>query len=552
MNFLGCALFSALFLMQPKIYPGAALDSEKQLDILKQNLKANSCNLKDRIQLDELLKIFAADPKYANDLRIAAETLLECDPNNPDYLFFLGRAEYLLGHLEIAKGLLIKTLKIAPRYSDAEILLASIYLKEGEDELALAIYEKYPKDPEALEKIGDINLTNRNFAKAIEVFYELYIQNPENPSYVKKYAYALEQNRQYKKSADVLNRYLETQQNTDLKFQLYEVKTFVDPALIYSGSYLESKENDPFIGQAVVRNYYYDQGLFIETPILDNLFVGSKLIDYRQQETDIYPPVGINYNVQIYGAQEKIKYLIGAVCDLNVVLRGFYAYGKGHEFYPFHDCWRFEPGLTFVYKPSNQFLFADAHVESFIIKNFTTITSELMRTDYLDIGYGYQSPTKISPEVEGYLSTIFYHDDLDNIKNVQSVLFRLKIPSKSSWIKGLYRFDHSSFKYLNINYYSYKNQWISTLGFLAHARVAKHAFLDLAYEHAWQVTNNLYQPIGDFIYIKNRQSLICNKFSALYQLHLHEAWKVDLYGHYFYNNQPYRDFQIKGAVKVQF
>jgi tetratricopeptide (TPR) repeat protein len=553
MNKSKISVFIAFLFLQTGEIHSATKEILERYKEQKKQFFEDPCSFDQTHYLEKFLSIFSKDPKDAIYLKEVAQILLSCDASDSDYYFYLGRAEFLLGNDQKAIAALKKCLEIFPDYDDANFVLGSIYMKRKQYKQALDVFSKYPDDVAAIEKIGDIYIQQKEYKKAIKQFELLIKIDPDHPNYIRKYAYILSEEQKYHQAKEVLSAQLKKNPSPILDKQLAEIDYFVDPRIGYKGSYLESKENDPSLNQPVVRDYYIDQSLFFRTPVTDHFVIESKIIDFHQKERDIYPPIGVNYDVQLYGLQEKLQYNFTPNTRMDLILRGFKAYSLETGFYPFYNTWRFEPGLSISNVGERQFFFIDAHIESFIIKNFTTVRSELLRTDYFDIGYGMHLPLKkIVPEVEWYITEIFYHSSPKNRQDIQSVLFNLKIPASRSWIKGTYRFDHSSFEKLNLNYYSYKNQWISTLGGKAHAYLNDQFSFDLTYEHGWQVTKDLFQPIGDFVFIAPRQSLLSNKVSGEALITLGKRVLLNLYGHFFRDNQPYKEYQVKGGIEYQF
>ena len=526
---------------------------EADVKTYKESLKEDPCNARALIGLNELLDPLKKDPKYANLLLEVTTLLLECYPNEPDYLFFNGKALYLLNQKKEAEKQLIACLSFAPNYLDAALLLASIYQLEGKYDEGINLLKRFPSSALIFEKLGDLNLMKEDYQEAADYYKKLLRTDPKNPKFIKKYANALKMQKHYMEAEDVLDAFLQDQPDKELERLQMEVEEFSNPSFFYQMNYTQSKESDPSIQKPVVRNYYVDQSLTFFVPIFNSLSSQTKLIFDLQQEIDIYPPTGSNYNVAIYGLQEKIKWDFVKNWYLNVVLRGLYADNLGSNYYPFQNTARFEPGLTFVYQGSKQFFYADAHIESFIIKNFAIQKSQLLRQDFLDIGYGVKFPFYIQPEIEAGLAKIFYHDAIDNKEQVESIScqFKRKLDNKGTLNLGL-RFDHSAFDQLTPNYFSYKNQYLTTLQFNFTANLGFKTIFEGGYEHAWQVTSNLLQPIGDYIYVAQRQSLLTNKVYGKLHANLIKTLFFELYGHYFETNLPYREYKAALNLRYQF
>lgn len=513
--------------------------------------KLSPCGKYEWYEVNLMLQFFYKDPAYAHQLKELSHLLLECEPNNPDYLFYYGRAEFLLGNDQEAILSLEKCLSFSLNYTDAAWILSTLYRKNKEFKKAKSLLKNFKENPLFEERLADIYVETHHVKKGIQIYENLHKKYPFNLTITQKLADALQQDIQYER-AKLLLLNVSIDQRPTIQLQLDELNLMTQPRLFYQLSYLESKENDPTIKKPVVRDYYFDQGLYLTAHLKDRFTFDTKFIDFRQKEIDIYPPTGTNYDAQIYGLDEKIFYKIHPQFQLGLNLRGFFAYSLAKGFYPFQNSWRFEPGINILYSPPSQYLLLDAHVESFIIKNFTNFQSYLLRLDYLDIGYRYHFEKFLNLDLIFNLMRIFFHDSYKNKKDVENVELNLNIPLKKNWIKGKYFFEHSSFRYLNINYFSYKNQWVNKVGFETTSHLGKNLKIILDYEHSWQVSTNLVQPIGNYIYIAKRQSLIGNKISIDLICPMTSHFDLFFHSHYFQNNLPYREYQIKGGLGYLF
>src|SRR3990167_1668699 len=81
-------------------------------------------------------------------IKIYRELIL-CHPNNSDYFFYLGQVLANTHQWDEAEMVLKKCLDLAPQYTDAALLLASIYFREKKLDEAEKIYGRYPNNKEA-------------------------------------------------------------------------------------------------------------------------------------------------------------------------------------------------------------------------------------------------------------------------------------------------------------------------------------------------------------------------------------------------------------------
>ena len=115
-----------------------------------------------------------------------------------------------------------------------------------------------------------------------------------------------------------------------------------------------------------------------------------------------------------------------------------------------------------------------------------------------------------------------------------------------------YFFEHGHFKALSQNYYSYKQQIRNTIGIRYRYDYCDRAYGEFIYEHRWQNTHNLFQPIGSFIFTANRQMLLCNKYILNLAYRLKDKWLFEATGHYYRDTLPYREWKVGGTISYQF
>jgi Tfp pilus assembly protein PilF len=440
------------------------------------------------------------------------ELLLSCDPDNVDIMF----------------------------------LLATAYRQTKQDQKALTIYSKLiEKDQyidDSLEGLAIIYNRSHDL-QSLEALYKKY---PSHSKLKHMYARRLLNDEKYKEAKALYDNIPRTPQ---VYKELYEIKSRTDPSISYDANYTDAKEWDPTINIPVVKDYYFTTGFNILIPITDKGRLDMRGFEYHQRENQINTPVGVNYSVYEAGAQLKGHYYFLPKWRLDLNAKTYRAWGAQNVKYPFQNVTRFESGINLVLN-STQLFIADTHIEYFIIKNYAQGVSQLLRTDYVQGTYGYRPDIFMHPFVEGLAGAVYYHDQFNNIKNKQYLKggFDLGTP----YLKTFYLFEHSTFKYLNQNYFSYKMQTRSTVELKFQKEFASNFLCELIWDHTWELTKNLYLPIGDTVYVAQRLYLIWNIYTAKFAVRKNDYLKFELSGHYLYNTLPYWDWNLQGAITYQF
>ncbi len=538
---------SRIKLAQEQIQQGKL---ESAYEILMQVLNESPCKRKALHELEKIgLEWKNAQDKQSNVLEIYG-LLNHCKPHNPDILYFLGVHLARAERWDEAETVLKECLYLMPKYADAEIQLGFLYLWRNQTDLAESIFARHSGNADAQMGMARIYQKRGETGRAQAVHRQIVDQNPNHREARRLLARSLASEMNYSDAKSHYAWLIDNDPNTPEHFaELLDVKSHTNFAIYLESFYTDAKENDPTLKAPVVKDYYFFNAVHFLIPLLDRWRLDLKQIYFHQRENDIYPPIGVNYSVYLAGAQVTSSWLFYKDWKWDLYARSFEAWGQQDVSYPFHRTTRLEPGTALVYNSERQLFVFDAHRESFIIKNFARLQSELLRTDFLAGVYRYRIPVALQPELEAQAAHIFIQGD--NWNNTEAGIARCKIP----WIKyftAIYRFDHGHFDKLNPNYYSFKQQLMNTLGVRLHCDFYSNVYFETTYEHRWKTTYQLYQPIGNYIFVADKQYLIANKIISKLSCRYRDSFRFELEGHYFYESLPYRDWNISGSLLWQF
>lgn len=493
--------------------------------------------------IEELLRIWADRPAQ---LIALYQYLTSCQTENSDLWYQLGRLQAQTGRLSDAVISLNCALKLNPQNSDAAMQLGAVYTWQEEWEAAEETYGRFPHLLDAQLGIASVEYRRGHFTCARKLYSNILKQAPDNQEarlgLARSYAALL----QYKKAK------VEYAQVPHAWRELLDVRAHTNPAIDFRVYFTRAKETDPSFRVPVVKDYYWLSSATVQVPLTNRWRLDVKGIVNRQKEEDILPPGGMNYNVWITGAQLTSRYFFARNWKWDVVMRGLDAWGVGSEFYPFRNCGRFEPGTTVAYNSDTQLIIGDAHYESMVIKNFALTRSELLRMALLDVAYGFKLPIMTHPELEGWLTRTFYFDNLHNHKNSEDVWFRFGFPWIERYFKIQYHFIHGAFQVLSQNYFSYLWQNENNLEGKLIIPITSQLELALLYNRQWQLTHDLFLPIGNFVFVSNRLYLIGNKGTVEITYQGKNGLRLELSGHYYRNTLPYYDWNGRGSLVWQF
>ena len=525
-------------------------DQEASLVFL-QELEENKCDLKSYNGLQIIVKKWAHEKDKQNQSLIILTKLHACNPKDPDALLSLGNLLIQMNNWNEAEKTLKECLIISPNYKDASLSLAHIYLLQKKWSLAKDIYEKYPNDLEALKGLARVEGRQGNFSLSEKHYKQALSLDATDQESRKEYAQTLNSTWQFKQAQDQYTLFLTTDPSDDSAWnELLTVKAHTNPSLLFDITYTAAKENDPTLKVPVVKDFYLYSDIHSTLPISDRLLLDIKGFFYHQKEIDIYIP-GINYDADLAGAQLTSKLLFNDSWRFEAYGRAFHAWSVGGGMnYPFKETTRFEPGISFIFDSSAHLAYVDLHVESFITKNFKIVKSEVLGLLGAEVHYLFRPDCALQPQIETSFRSVNLYDG--NFENVETLWLQCGMPFLEKIIIGLYEFQHSHFSHLTSNYFSYHNQFCNFIGAKLHIPFKAKTSLDLIYQHNWQLSKGLIQPIGNFIFIANTQLLTGNKITALLTYRLKDTLRISAEGHYFRNTLPYRDWNIKSSLLWQF
>ncbi len=475
--------------------------------------------------------------------------LIQCQPDNSDYFYYIGRVLAYAHRWDEAKEVLEESIRLSSHNLDAEMELARIYIWEKNWVAAEEIYRRYPDNPEAEEGLAKIAIYKNERVKACEIYSKILEKKPDDFEIRRQLAKLQVADQRYKKAKEQYRELLKVHPgNGELWKEAFDVKAHTNPAMLMESTYTDAKENDPTLGVPVVKDYYFFSAIHFFIPIFDRWRLDAKGIYYHQRENNILNP-SVNYSAFLSGGQLVSHYYFSPDSRWDVIVRGFKAWGIQQSLFPFINTIRFEPGTNLIYNKGVNRLFLDVHVESFIIKNFAIQRSEILRKTYIEGAYDYnRSDVYLRPQFGGGLHEVFYKDH--NRKDVQFV--RAQSDFFVRWLTLNYVFTHSHFKFLTSNYFSYKGQILHTLGVKLHTDIHSRVHFEVLWEHKWQSTKDLIEPIGNFIFVASEQYIIGNLISSRLQYLYKDTLKLEIGGHYDRTTLIYRDWNLHGSILWQF
>lgn len=519
---------------------------------LKKNLKQENCDEASLAALQRIAEIWQFKKSKRKKALHIYLFILRCKPEDPEVLFRTARLLAWEGKKKDAEKMLRHLLEVSPNYLDGVSFLFNLYLNQRKWKQAQEVLKTYPNTPDEKKLRARLDFRRRNFSSSEKQYRELVEIDPEDIDSRRALARSLAGQNKFKeakKQYEVLVK--KEPKNHQNWVELMDVRSHTDVSLIGEGNYTKGKENDPDLQAPVVTDYYTYGAVHCLIPILNRWRIDLKDIYYHNKQNDIYFPMGLNYNVYVYGAQMTSSVLIWKSFQWDLILRYLGARGyNNHVFFPFKSTSRFEPGTSFIYSTPLMFALVNAHVESFVMKNFAKFRSELMRTIHLHAVYIIRPNVYMKPEFETNFTEIFYKDSIHNYQNILNLWARFDLFTK--YIKFVYQFRQSNFKEPNENYYSYKLQFRNSIGGIISLDFFSPLLVECYYQHWWKYSAALDQPIGLFVFQADRQWIQADKIEMKAIYRFRDCLRLEAYGHLLFTTLPYRNYKAGGKITWQF
>ncbi|NDD58111.1 MAG: hypothetical protein EBZ47_02505 [Chlamydiae bacterium] len=474
-----------------------------------------------------------------------------CEPSNPDFMYAIGKYLFRSRELEESEFFLKQAANLSPNDSDIALLLANLYVQQGRFEEADAIYSQHQDRIESIEGRGKIALAKSEFQRAEDYYLLVLEKDPNNLLALQNLSRIEAIELKFTKAKSNYLELVQKDPSNPLAWQeLYNVKLHTDPAVNYNISFVEAKENDPNLNRPVVRDYYFDNHITILAPITDAWRVDSKLFFMFQKEKSILPSnPGVNYNADISGAGFVSRYVFKNYWSWELFANFKRAWNVGDNFFPFQNTTRFEPGTFIRYSDDVHFFHIGADVDSYVIKNFSLQRAQLLTLRSIETSYSYSAPIDCKPQIGIALQETYFIMVPHNRRDDETISCSFFLPFTKEYLKIFYDLEHRHFHLLNINYYSFSQQWRNTVGMsLFYKNVPQGLNFDLTYWYRAQNTKNLYQPIGNLIYIAPRQFLNCYQIQANMEYRWKSNFVADVSAGYYRDTLPYRAWNLSAKL----
>jgi|GEM_PF-3381593 len=480
--------------------------------------------------------------------------LLKCQPDNDKFLYRVGtlymdREQYALSEMYLKRAVAANPLNF-----QAELKLSFLYTNLKRYDEAELIHKKYPLEAMPAENRAR-RLYDEGRYREAEAKYRYILKEygwRETP--VRMVGRSLREQRRFTEAKEQFQTFLALYpEDRGALNELWYIKYWTNPMLEVYATYTDAKEDDPDVGEPVVKDYYFTNSYTAYLPIKDRFRLNLRGSFGRRKENDIFPPLSTNFDVKITEFLAKGEVLIGDFWELN--LFGNVKIGDGAQTdvnFPFDNHVYVDPGASLTYlKGSNRLSFI-GYYDSFVIRNQERIKSQFQRMKHGQIVYVRNIGHRLSPKLVLDGEITWYDDRFNNRQRRLSYAFFFNMPYLENNVTIYHRFDYKTFDKLTPDYWSYTQQNNYVIGVDIHKTWNYTTYFGINYEHWFQFTKDQFRPIGTFVFAAPNQMLNWNRLTALVWRRFNDLFLLEFQGHYLYIDLPYRDWNVRGRFIYQF
>ncbi len=510
-------------------------------------------------------KAFEQEQKIQESIEIYKK-LHQTYPENPDYLYNLGRLYYRLNNYQEAEKYLLKCIEIDPEQYDARLYLAYVYFNQKKyDKASKQLYvviDNVPSYSDAYLLMGRIHQAKQQDQLAEQYLKKaLSTRAPNEESWF--YLGALYSKKSgYKKTLQAYEKaYDYNKDNINARTGIVAVKEFVNPSIDTLNSYAQEREKDLVTFIRTTQLNFITSSTILRYPINDNFrpIFGFYYVPEKQKNLIIHIN---NYNVNIY------KYLAGIDMfyynNWTTHFDFLFKHGKNNGFagFPFRKRTSFEPSVWTKFTSIKHLAFFNYYVDSFIARNFIDVFSYFMRKQQIYALYEHRfklpyTNLGLDGEYELYRKT--KGNRTSNERRTATFWGNIGIPLDiAGYFIVKYRYQYREMENIVFDYASFKNEVTHFIQLKYIKTWIPQSFFEVAYTYQMRRYKNLTNEARIITAaLQEPQVLPIHKYrghsiepavNVVFGTSLH----AKLSGLYYINTDDYGAWFIKGQLKWVF
>ncbi len=505
------------------------------------------------IGLQQTAELWMEEDNYRDAIIIYR--MLSCaEPQNTNYLYFLGRALGWAGRRSEAIRVLTQAVKHKPYHFDIQVQLALTYYWEKDYHRARGILKKFAEIPYARENLGKVEYSAGNYRAAENDFRFALRYDPGN--WESRLGLARSLNRQLrfqeakKEYLALLKRYPDSELP---QYELFRLRKHTNGTGRLNSSFILAKENDRDLNAPVVETTYLNNSYTMIFPLAKKISLSFEPFINYQKEKNLIQTQRLNYHVLLPGSKFELSTDINAYFSGDLALRIKNGRNLDENFFPFDNTTRFEPASSLTFTKDNQYARVEGYFASFIIKNFAQDVSQLQGIKIWDVNYSYQLDRLwLSPILGWQFRKIYYEDSLDNREWEREYWIRINAPiwPEYFWIK--YKYDNDAFKKLSPNYNSFKHRRKNTIEVHYYREWDFKTFLEIVFERGWKTTEDEVTVIGAFDAFSTQRKVTSYGITGKISRRFFDRATASIEGGFYRDTFPYREGKIKGSIEWRF
>lgn len=417
--------------------------------------------------------------------------LTERFPDNPEYLFFLGREYVRAKYRCLAKEAFERSIEIKPDYSDSLIFLGRHYFADLQWEEAAYYYERAvranPKDVAGFIGLARSKAALEQYVEANEFFQIGYAMEPYNVEVVVPYTAFLLMMRRYCEAEEVYRIYeVEKEDDEIYRRQIFDTSAYTTPTFYAKAGTAQEREKDIFSKRWVASLRYYNTEVGSIVPISEILRLTPRIRAGTTRQR-LLVSKKTQFDVKSVGGGVKAEWLFdidwSMIADLSME-----SISNNHKpvILPTKNGLLFEPTLVFRYS-HNENIFAFGELADSIIfrdfkkqhvrvvtRNAAVLYTQKYFEDYRYMGFD--------------AAWIWYQDRVHNQEQDATLWFQAGIPYLEDLLSVRYSCEYRHFYHETTGYYSFQYQLTHWLKLRSIKHWLSGAHYELEYWHGWRTT----------------------------------------------------------------
>jgi len=415
--------------------------------------------------------------------------LVEEFPDNPEFLFLLGREYVQVNARCEAISLFRESLLRKPDYIDSIVVLGNQYLYFKDFCKSLALFsravELSSKDTSAWvglarteSALDQPDLAETHYLRALAL-------EPKNPDVVQPYASFLIGQRRYLEGESAFQNLADLQNDyKTYRYSLFDISSYTTPGVYLTGGSTEEREKDLFTHQWVASLRYMNAEGGLYFPLNDRLRLSARgrWLDVRQR--NLVAKI-VTFETRFEGGGVRAEWFYNPYWTVTLNANvNWVSNAHARVSLPTKRGVKFEPSLVFRYVKDPDMISFGEITDSWIFKNFKKLHVTAFTRESLFMTYQRDFGDQILAGTDA--AWLWYQDPIQNQEQILNAWAQVGIPYFEENLSLRYHSEYLQFKEETNGYYSFEYQWTHWLKLRFYKAWLFGGRIEALYWHGWR------------------------------------------------------------------